>query len=272
MKILRHRLHDDDGTPVPFKNSPNQRSGLDAKYLIIHYTAGSSAESSIRALTDPARKVSAHLVIGRDGTITQLVPFDRVAWHAGESQWHNLIGLNRHSIGIELDNAGVMKRDGDAWRSWFERRYPAEEVIEAVHRNETQLRGWHRYTEPQLDAAANAARTIVARYGLRDVLGHEDISPRRKTDPGPAFPMESFRAGVMSRVQDELPEFVTTTVLNVREGPGTGFERLPESPLQKGVRLRMQARDGAWCFVEVLDANGTPTATGWVHGNFVEPV
>ena len=59
MKIVDHKLHHDSGEPLPFKESPNQRSGLDAKYLIIHYTAGSSAESSIRALTDRTRKVSA---------------------------------------------------------------------------------------------------------------------------------------------------------------------------------------------------------------------
>lgn len=95
MKILRHRLQHDDGAPVPFENSPNQRGGLDAKYLIIHYTAGSSADSSVRWLTNPASEASAHLVIGRDGSITQLVAFDRVAWHAGKSRWHGLASLNK---------------------------------------------------------------------------------------------------------------------------------------------------------------------------------
>ena len=272
MKIIRHRLHEDGGAPVPFKRSPNQGGAYQAKYLIIHYTAGASAESSIRALSNPERKVSAHLVIGRDGAITQLVPFNRIAFHAGKSKWHGLSGLNRHSIGIELDNAGAMERQNGVWKSWFKRAYDDDVVIEAVHRHESESRGWHVFTEDQITATVEASQAIMRHYGLLDVLGHDDISPGRKTDPGPAFPMDSFRAAVIGRDEDEPAEFVTTTALNIREGPGTEFDRLQESPLPPGTRLTLESREGIWCFVVVLGSDGTPTATGWVHGNFIRPV
>ncbi len=82
MRILRHRLHHDDGTPVALQRSPNLGGRVAHEYLIIHYTAGSSAAGAIAALTELGGN-SAHLVIARDGAITQLVAFDRVAWHAG---------------------------------------------------------------------------------------------------------------------------------------------------------------------------------------------
>ncbi len=82
MKILRHRLRHDDGTPVAFERSPNLGGRVAHEYLVMHYTAGSSAAGAIAAMTEPGGN-SAHLVIGRDGAVTQLVAFDRVAWHAG---------------------------------------------------------------------------------------------------------------------------------------------------------------------------------------------
>jgi N-acetylmuramoyl-L-alanine amidase len=117
MKINDHRLLNDDGTPVPFAPSPNMGGEVQHEYLVMHFTAGRSAEESIDWLTKEEAKASAHVVIGRDGSITQLVPFDRVAWHAGASSWEGLQGLNKYSLGIELDNAGRLTRQGNGWRA-----------------------------------------------------------------------------------------------------------------------------------------------------------
>lgn len=272
MLIKNHRLHSADGELVASVPSPNQGGALTARYLVMHYTAGSSAESSISHLAKKEAKASAHLVIGAGGDITQLVPFNRVAWHAGRSRWQGLVGLNQHSIGIELDNAGVLEGGPGQWRSWFGRSYPDEEVVVAAHKFEEVERGWHRYPEVQLAAALEAAEAIVARYGLIDILGHDDIAPERKQDPGPAFPMENFRSHLMGRADDDFESFETTAALNIREGPGVQFAKLDGSPLAKGTQLRSELRDGSWHFVEVLDENGDPRMTGWVHGNFITPL
>lgn len=269
MKIVQHRLQGDGGAAVAFQRSPNQSGSLTARYLVMHYTAGSSAAGAIATLTNPASRASAHLVIGRDGAVTQLVPFNRIAWHAGRSRWHDLRGLNAHSIGIELDNAGRLERQAGEWRSWFGRTYPSDEVLEAAHKNESRVRGWQLYTAEQLAVATTAARAIVEKYGLVDILGHDDIAPGRKADPGPAFPMNSFKSAVLGRRQDGAEIYETTAYLNIREGPGTGYEKLAASPLAPGTRLNLEARDGSWCSVEVLDANGRPDLTGWVHGNYI---
>lgn len=272
MKILRHRLHRDDGTAFDFVASPNTSGKVAHKYLVIHYTAGSSAAGAISSLTSPAHKASAHLVIARDGTITQLVPFDRIAWHAGRSRWHGLEGLNRHSLGIELDNAGQLTRQGGQWRAWFGRAYGDDEVMEAVHKHDTAANGWHLYSEAQIAATLKISQLLVARYDLLDVVGHDDIAPDRKRDPGPAFPMESVRAQIMGRQADRPEIFETTANLNIRGGPGIGHEKLGASPLPRGTGLKLISRDKAWCQVDVLDAAGVAEMTGWVHGDYIRPV
>ena len=272
MKIRNHRLCDDDGTEVRFVRSPNQSGALEPKYLVMHYTAGANAESSINTLVDKKTKASAHLVIGRNGEITQLVSFNRIAWHAGKSRWHGIRSLNSHSIGIELDNAGKLDRHGNSWKSWFGRTYEEDAVTIAVHQHDDMERGWHSYTEAQLKAAVEAAKAIADRYALIDVIGHDDIAPGRKLDPGPAFPMESFRAAVIGRNDDAPMLFETVAKLNVRGGPGVDFEKLAGSPLPLGTKLEMMAREASWCFVEVPDADGVPDITGWVHGDYIKPV
>ncbi len=272
MKIRRHRLHQDDGTAVRFVRSPNVGGKVDAKYLVIHYTAGSSAKGAIDSLIDPRAKASAHLVIGRDGAITQLVAFDHVAWHAGRSRWHGLEGLNAHSIGIELDNPGALTRMGDAWVAWFGRRYGSKDVLVAAHKNETFERGWHRYAQRQIQAAIDVSRVLVEKYDLFDVVGHDDIAPGRKLDPGPTFPMDQYRARVMGRRDDAPGHFETTTALNIREGPGIGYPKLPAAPLKQGSQLYIVQETGSWRYVDVLDESGMPTLTGWVHGDYIRPV
>jgi N-acetylmuramoyl-L-alanine amidase len=162
------------------------------RFLVIHYTAGATAKSSIDWWRKPAAKgASAHIVIDRDGTIYQCRPFDRTAGHAGASQWVDprtgvrYRMLNQCSIGIELANAG----DSDALREWFSKLPP---VVDR-HKFGGPIKSWERYPEEQLAACRAVAAALVVRYNLDDVVGHEDIAPDRKVDPGPAFPMGDFR-------------------------------------------------------------------------------
>jgi N-acetylmuramoyl-L-alanine amidase len=272
MRIRNHRLQQDDGTPIRFVATDKKGGALDQQYLVMHYTAGSSLSGAVETLANAAVKASAHLVIDRDGSIVQIVPFDRVAWHAGKSRWHGLSGLNAHSIGIELVNAGKLERQNGHWRAWFGKTYDDDDVLVATHKHETTATGWHIYPEAQLAATVEVAQLLVDRYGLRDVIGHDDIAPGRKADPGPAFPLEQVRGQAMGR-RDDAPEvFETVTNLNLRSGPGTGFDKQEASPLVPGTRLVVLAREASWCAVDVLDDAGTPEHSGWVHGDFIRPV
>lgn len=273
MKIVRHRLQHDDGSPYPYHQSPNTSGAIDHRFLVIHYTAGSSVEGAVRTLTNRNVEASAHLVIGRDGSITQLVPFDKVAWHAGRSNWGGLNGLNRYSIGIELVNAGWLARSGARWKSSYGTAFDDDDVIEAVHKNEEKPRGWHVYTAAQMEATERVGRLLVKKYALRDVVGHDDIAPGRKTDPGPAFKMESFRSSLLGRREDTPDTYETMGPLNIRSGPGTANDKLEGSPLPKGTRLDVKGSHGSWRFVDVLDhPEGLMDLEGWVHGSFIRPV
>ena len=210
LNIKNHRLV---GDGVSFRATPNHGGELKARYLVFHYTAGRSAESSVESMCTrkPQGNASAHLVLARDGRIVQLVPFNIVAWHAGVSQWNGVVGLNQASIGIEMDNAGAMSRMGDKFVAWFGKEYAANEVMLAEHKHGGGVRPWHAYTEVQIERALELAELLVNHYSLENVLGHEDIARGRKQDPGPCVSPRvdrQLRAGSHQRCASSLHSHV----------------------------------------------------------------
>lgn len=239
--------------------------------VIIHYTAGSSAKSSAEWLQNPAVKASAHIVIGKKGEIYQLVSFEKIAWHAGESSYGGRIGYNKFSIGIELDNPGFLLQAGNEFVASFGTKYPANEVIQAVHRNETAPRFWHIYTEAQIQACEEVCMALMKKYpNINQILGHEEIAPGRKQDPGPAFPLDKFRNKVLyANRQDDVDEAkpvfnkgkVITEKLNIREGAGVEFQKVAlPLPLNKEVQV-LGERNG-WYHVKV-------EVDGWVNKAYI---
>lgn len=199
MAVRGHRLLA-GGVPVPFRQSPHGGARMKPLYLILHYTAGLSAASAVSWFLDPRAKASAHLVIDRQGSAIQLMAFDRTCWHAGASSWQGVDGLNGCSIGIEIVNAGKLVRGpGGRWQAWTGQAVPEDQVIVARHPAEKQEAGWHSYSAEQVAAVAEIGAALHAAYGFRDVLGHEDIAPGRKVDPGPAFPLRRVAARILGR-------------------------------------------------------------------------
>ena len=170
------------------------------RLLVIHFTSGRSAQNSIEFWKSPeAKGAGAHIIIDRDGTIFQCRRFDRTAGHAGVSRWKDPTdgvrsGCNAFSIGIELANAGdSVSGSLDAPMAFGDTRC---EAIRAKHKNGGRVSLWEKYPQAQLDACFALAKALVDRYNLDDVVGHEDIAPERKNDPGPAFPMQELRESV----------------------------------------------------------------------------
>ncbi len=274
MFVKNHRLFYDDNTPVPFHLSPNRwTTRPDLRFLTMHYTASGGLEGTVSYFLNNRARVSAHILIDRDGRIVQMVPFNQTAWHAGESQWNDFEGLNNYSVGIELVNAGKLTYSQySGWRSWFQRIIPDEEVVVAKHKNETVESGWHAFTSKQIETAVEVATIIIDKYQITEVLGHDDISPYRKSDPGPAFPMNSFRSKVLGRYIDKAKVYKTTTWLNIRTGPGSQFERIEESPLPPETKVVIQDdQHHSWRFVDVLDpVREVSGIQGWVHGAYLK--
>ena len=184
------------GPGVAYTPSPNTPgpSAYPPDTLLIHYTASLNAESAVRELTRAGKGgVSAHLVVDRDGTTFQLLSFDLIGWHAGVSEWQGKKGLNPRSIGIEMVNAGRLELRGGKYYTWSGQEVDESEVLAAVHRNEDVLTFWHLYTAKQVETVRAICHLLMQHYPIKHILGHEEVSPGRKIDPGPAFPLDNLR-------------------------------------------------------------------------------
>lgn len=263
--ILKHRLK---GPGISYRETPNKGGTITPHYLVFHYTAGRSATSSVNWLTNPAANASAHIVVGRDGSMTQLAPFNVKTWHAGRSHWDGLDGMNQHAIGIELDNAGPLKKEGKKLTAWFGKAYPVSQVIHATHKLDIEPRWWHAYSEQQIAVAVDLAKLLVKQYGLKEIIGHDDIAPDRKRDPGPAFPLDHIQAAVLGRSEEVEAYTVRATSLNIRSGPGTEFPKVSRA-LRKGAKLILLEKDTRWSRVEV---QGKQDVEGWVFNKFIQKV
>lgn len=175
-----------------FIQSPDRGGLITPTYIVVHYTGGGPAEGSIAWLSKPDdHYLSAHVVIDRDGSITQLVPFNRKAYHAGVSAWGPHTNLNDHSIGIEIANFGLATSN-TATDAVFLNKYklPKNRCINATHKNNKTTGWWEEYTDEQEKACAALCIALMHQYpGINEIVGHDDIAPNRKIDPGPAWDM-----------------------------------------------------------------------------------
>jgi N-acetylmuramoyl-L-alanine amidase len=143
---------------APSPNHDARPAGIPIDILLLHYTGMRSAAEAIDRLRDPAARVSSHYVVEQDGLIWQLVPEDRRAWHAGISHWRGHTGLNDRTVGIEIVNPG---------HEWGYQPFPAL----------------------QMAAVCDLCLGILSRHPIppRNVVGHSDVAPDRKDDPGELF-------------------------------------------------------------------------------------
>ena len=142
--------------------SPNfDERKLPVSILVMHYTGMKDAASAINWLANPEAKVSAHYVVTEDGQIVQMVDEEKRAWHAGRGYWRGITDVNSASIGIEIVNPG---------HEW----------------------GYVPFPEEQMDAVTRLAHAIVKRHDIvpSNVIGHSDLAPARKQDPGELFDWE----------------------------------------------------------------------------------
>ena len=166
------------------------------RFIVMHYTAGGSGVASRdymlksptqkQRLTGAAGKVygSAHIVIDRDGSVWQIVPFNRKARHAGRSSWRGLESLNRYAIGIEIANYGWLNQQGDgSYKRSDTPRFDAGQVTVAPMPSGSAVMGWENYPTAQLEAIERVSRGLLAAYpSIGEILGHQEIAPGRKSN------------------------------------------------------------------------------------------
>jgi N-acetylmuramoyl-L-alanine amidase len=148
--------------------SPNfgdRRDGAKPSLIILHYTGMQTSGVALDRLCDKTSEVSAHDFIDEDGKILHLVKESKRAWHAGKSSWRGQADINSHSIGIEIVN-------------------PGHEF------------GYREFTVKQIEAVEKRCRKLMKKYDIKpeNILGHSDIAPCRKQDPGELFPWQALAA------------------------------------------------------------------------------
>lgn len=207
--IRQNKLHHPNG--VEYIPSPDHGGEITPEAIILHYTAGGSAKSDINWLTmRDDIYVSAHLVISRAGEVTQLIPFNQRAYHAGKSSWEGKPELNGWSIGIEFSNWGKLLRIDTTCLSWANAPIVKEKVVQIADTY------WETFYAAQLDTGKEICRLLLATYPIKHILGHYEISPGRKIDPGAAFPIAEFRPEVLQKKPDIITEEERITALERR--------------------------------------------------------
>lgn len=198
MEVVNHLLK---GENIKYDSTTKVSGAYVPDSIIIHYTAGDSTDVAVKTLKNPAVKASAHLVVGMDGEIVQLAPLNIVTWHAGQSEYKGRVGFNKYSIGIEISNPGyLMKQPDGSFLTWYNKKVDPSLVVEAPHRNKvTTAKYWHKYPEHQINRVFEICEAICAAYDIQMILGHEEIAPGRKTDPGPAFPLDALRDKLLNK-------------------------------------------------------------------------
>ncbi|MBW7922878.1 MAG: N-acetylmuramoyl-L-alanine amidase [Rubellimicrobium sp.] len=173
--------------------------------VVLHYTAMPDAGAALARLCDPGAEVSAHYLIDRDGTVAQMVPEELRAWHAGAGRWGRVTDVNSHSIGVELQNSGA-----------------------------------EPFAQPQMAALMRLLDGILARHDIAPerVIGHSDMAPARKRDPGPFFDWRGLAgAGLSVWPEPGAPGDFRTDALHFGYDPD-----LPDDLLLAAFRLRFRPR------------------------------
>ncbi len=277
MKVSKHRL---DGDKVnKFAKAKLFGGNITPNSIIIHYTAGPSGAATVRLFQKTNRTVSAHLVLHEDGTVTQMVNFNRRAYHAGKSAYGDRVGYNAFSIGIEISNPGYLVRNpkGEGFVTWWEKKKKSpkpvsEELIyTGTHRNaaKTPMQQWYKYPQAQIDAAYEICEAIAAAYEIKEILGHEEIAPGRKADPGPAFPLDDLRKTIFEKHPlPEVKEIAEGTIgtviakLNIRSAPKSGAEKVAAA-LLKGSKVSILKDSDSWFYVKA-------DVQGWMSRDYID--
>lgn len=256
-KIVAGRLHK-DGEPVPFVRATSQGGRILPTLIVLHDTAGRLDKgSSVSWFASKACKTSAHFVVEIDGSVTQMVAGDHKAFHAGQSTFKGRSFCNGYSIGIEIVNPGKCDAAG---RAWFHKQ--SETGFDDLEKAETKAHGmgwWMPYTPAQVATVTAMCKAISAAYPVSNITTHYEISPGRKVDVNPLFPVDDVRRAVfgLKKRPGTPPEAISTLAVG-SEGPGVkaAQDRLKQlgytvgiadghfGPLMRAAVLAFEAENG----------------------------
>ena len=295
MKIKNDWLIAEDNTEkIVISKTKNAGDPIKPDYVIIHYTATDTAKNAVDWFMNTSgnpERIAAHVVVDLDGTITQLVPFTLKANHAGTSTWDGVDFMNSHAVGIEIVNPGFLEKmdDGSFRREIVTGKfatYPATDapkILTANHKHKFWTlktnKNWFKYPDAQLQAVYKLCKALFETYHLVDALGHDDISPARKPDPGPAFPWDEFNLTVFGAPNNRGKIYtVNTANTNFRTSSSQSAPVIKKLPA--GFEVGLIETNGQWSKVYLVDAltdvlvkqNGKQSSVktiGWIFSSLL---
>lgn len=181
---------------VPQIEDPTtSKNSLVPKGIVIHYTCSYSMKSTIEWFRD--KNVSIHVMVNKDGSLVQMVKFNKVAWHAGPSSWKQYDGLNNYFIGIEVINIGELRAVGDKMLDCYDREYRGTYYTHEM----LGCKYWAAFTKEQVAATAGLCKSLMKYYSIpvENVIGHYEGAPKRKLDPAfcMGMSMDEFRRSLV---------------------------------------------------------------------------
>lgn len=272
LKLQKHILVGNlYGEDVHFMQSPNVGGKIDPTLIVIHHTAGSDDKYNSRNyMLNKDARVSAHIVIETDGTISQLVPFNVRAFHAGVSSYKGTKNVNNFSIGIEIVNPGKLDSYG---KSYFGKQYDfmKDGLVEFTHK-QAPFHGnsvWLPYSDAQINTLINLCKILKNNYPkIKDIVGHYEISPGRKTDPSPLLDLQHLKNITFGRNDDTEVEYEATVNLNLRSSPVISNEtligRIKKGGVVEIISCQYLEDDEKWLLVETSDER-----QGWVSAKYI---
>lgn len=293
--VKSHRLFKDNAA-VRFNRTPNQGGVIQPTILVLHDTAGPSLSSAENWFKNPNSKASAHLIIDRDGSMVQMGDFNRRLWHAGRSVWKGKPDLNNRSIGIEIVNPGRLNEGPGGTHVTAYGKPFKDPVVYGKQKfgGITWSGWWATYTEAQIEILTGLCAMLVDRYPIQEIVTHWMISPGRKVDTNPAFPLDLIRERAFGHAADKndprphvqsgdggpevrmkasvnmrrYPSFYSTNIVQVlTEGTVASLLGVGEFVLAGDqIPVDMMGKQ-TWQHVRIAD--GTE---GWVHASLTTPV
>lgn len=287
MRIDTHRL-----SGIPFQPARAFGGEITPCIVVLHDTASRLEKGSAAAYLAGSDKVSVHFVVERDGTIVQQVPTNRRAFHAGKSTFNGRANCNDFSIGIEIVNPGRLTRLSDTQAvAWYGQQFAIG--LQDIREVETPEHGkglWMPYSEAQISAVLDLLQALFRDLPtLTDITTHWYVSPGRKIDTNPLFPLEHIRARILGRddpadaaaeaaSQPVLPtptdqQFVEIEVppgdhLNLRRWPSFNPNVIARIPAGTAVPMIRKGIFGGRLWLAVTYAG----REGWILGAYTAPV
>lgn len=258
-----------DGKPCAYRATPNQSGTIRPEGVILHDTGALNAEGSIAWLCNPEAKASAHVVISRDGVITQLAPLNAKCWHAGVSRWNGRANVNGFAIGIEISNPGKLAKTAAGYVNDIKVKVGAKEDVQHVATPQHGDGFWLAYTPAQVAAVTALCRAIAATYGVKFISTHYEIAPGRKIDVNPRFPLAQVRHDTFAPADAGEDREDDPPTPDLSAMPGARIVPTSEPPKPAAADpavLAVQARLRELGYYEVGDPDGGVNGTRRTEG------